>query len=111
MPTAHNDTVAPAAKRSRPKKADFSDTAKRARGITPRDMDMEIKALKADIIEAAALSQRNAERVRDRIADAIRALENGERGDGMSILRALVRRMDGKLIAPNFTPPDEPRAA
>jgi hypothetical protein len=90
-------------------RTDFSDKAKCARGVTPRDMDAEIEALRAGLMAQAAVYTEGHKRLQDRIHDAIRAFEESRRGDGMAILRALVRRTDGKLSAPPR--PLEPGAA
>lgn len=92
-----------------PRKTDFSDGAKRRAGVEPFDLALEIKTLKAAAESAAVEHNAALQRFRDRVRDAIAVMEEGRRGDGLALLRALMRSRDGKLQAP--TPPTEPSAA
>ena len=87
---------------------DFSDKAKKKRGIEPRDLAMEIKALAAQIEAERVAHDASIERFRARVRDALMAFDDNRRGDGMNILRALVRRTDGK-VEPSL--PQQPGAA
>lgn len=78
----------------------FSDAAKKKRGVTPYDLAAELKAAKAQMAADQGTYEDALDRFKERVRDAIRAFEESRRGDGMALLRALVKTTDGRLPLP-----------
>jgi len=91
----------------------FSDKAKRARGIEPSDalkenerLHLELMAAQRAVTAKEALMRGRLERIRSDVRAAVEAMDAGRRGEGMQILRALVRPKDGKLSSGEPAEPD-----